>query len=242
MVGGPQALGRDRQPVPKPGDPGPELRAGRSGVEAADRGLDRGLRPRLPPEPARRADLPELAQLVGEVKAHRIASVDHMPTAVSMAIGRLLREGVEQGMDRFAFTRAEEERAKLIDHIGGCERILKTPLPAAYSVEIRQFIFVFLVALPFGILMKVGLADARWSPCWSPSRSWRSTRSGSSSRTRSPSGGLNHLPLDQICQNLERNLMALLADFDGQGDGVADAGDGRSSAGNVASAHGHGPP
>ena len=58
-------------------------------------------------------------------------------------------------MDRFAFVRAEEERAKLIDHIGGCERILKTPLPAAYSIEIRQFIFVFLVALPFGILAKV---------------------------------------------------------------------------------------
>src|SRR4051794_13654289 len=100
-------------------------------------------------------DLPELVELVGEVKAHRIASVDHMPSAVSMAIGRLLREGADMGMDRFAFTRAEEERAKLIDHIGGCERILKTPLPESYSVEIRQFIFVFLVALPFGILLKV---------------------------------------------------------------------------------------
>ena len=41
------------------------------------------------------------------------------------------------------------------------------------------------------------------------------------------SGRLNHLPLDEICENLERNLMALLADFDARGDGVADAGDGR---------------
>ena len=87
------------------------------------------------------------------------------------------------GMDRFAFVRAEEERAKLIDHIGGCERILKTPLPEAYSIEIRQFIFVFLVALPFGILLKVDwltplvtMLVAFPILCW--------TRSASSSRTR----------------------------------------------------------
>ena len=112
--------------------------------------------PTSPPEPSRaERHLPELEPLVGTVKAQRIASVEHMPTAVSLAIGHLLREGAEKGMDRFAFVRAEEERAKLIDHIGGCERILKTPLPEAYSIEIRQFIFVFLVALPFGILLKV---------------------------------------------------------------------------------------
>ena len=38
---------------------------------------------------------PSWNRLVGTVKAGRIASGDHMPTAVSLAIGRLLHEGVE---------------------------------------------------------------------------------------------------------------------------------------------------
>ena len=153
--------------------------------------------------------LPELEKLVGTVKAQRIASVEHMPTAVALAIGQLLREGAEMGMDRFAFVRAEEERAKLIDHIGGCERILKTPLPEAYSIEIRQFIFVFLVALPFGILLKVDwltplvtmlvafpilALDEIGVELENPFSTLR----------------LNHLPLDKICEHLEQNLMSLL--------------------------------
>jgi ion channel-forming bestrophin family protein len=157
--------------------------------------------------------LPELERLVGTVKAQRIASVEHMPTAVALVIGQLLHEGAEMGMDRFAFVRAEEERAKLIDHIGGCERILKTPLPEAYSIEIRQFIFVFLVALPFGILLKVDwltplvtmivafpilALDEIGVELQNPFSTLR----------------LNHLPLDRICENLEQNLMSLLDDVD----------------------------
>src|SRR5271157_3544778 len=153
--------------------------------------------------------LPELDNLVGTVKADRIASVDHMPTAVALAIGRLLREGVELGMDRFAVLRAEEERARLIDHIGGCERILKTPLPRAYSIEIRQFVFVFLVALPFGILLKVDwLTPLVTMMVAFPILALDEI--GVELQNPFSTLHLNHLPLDKICENLEQNLMSLL--------------------------------
>ena len=153
--------------------------------------------------------LPELDTLVGTVKAQRIASVEHMPTAVALAIGQLLREGAEMGMDRFAFVRAEEERAKLIDHIGGCERILKTPLPEAYSIEIRQFIFVFLVALPFGILLKVDwLTPLVTMLVAFPILALDEI--GVELQNPFSTLHLNHLPLDKICKNLEQNLMSLL--------------------------------
>jgi ion channel-forming bestrophin family protein len=153
--------------------------------------------------------LPELDTLVGTVKAQRIASVEHMPTAVALAIGQLLREGAEMGMDRFAFVRAEEERAKLIDHIGGCERILKTPLPEAYSIEIRQFIFIFLVALPFGILLKVDwLTPLVTMLVAFPILALDEI--GVELQNPFSTLHLNHLPLDKICENLEQNLMSLL--------------------------------
>ncbi len=155
-----------------------------------------------------------LSNLVGTVKAQRIASVEHMPTAVALAIGQLLREGADKGMDRFAFVRAEEERAKLIDHIGGCERILKTPLPEAYSIEIRQFIFVFLVALPFGILLKVDwLTPVVTMLVAFPILALDEI--GVELQNPFSRHRLNHLPLDEICENLERNLMALVGDLHG---------------------------
>jgi putative membrane protein len=157
--------------------------------------------------------LPELEKLIGTVKAQRIASVEHMPTAVSLAIGELLHEGVERGMDRFAFVRADEERARLIDHIGGCERILKTPLPEAYSIEIRQFIFVFLVAMPFGILKIVDwLTPLVTMMVAFPILALDEI--GVELQDPFSTSRLNHLPLDGICEGLEENLMSLLEDVD----------------------------
>jgi ion channel-forming bestrophin family protein len=154
--------------------------------------------------------LPELVPLIGSKSAERLAVADHMPSAVALAIGHVLREAVETpGMDRFAFLRAEEERAKLIDHIGACERILKTPLPIAYSIQIRQFIFVFLVALPFGILL---VAD--WlTPLVTMLVAFpilALDEIGVELQNPFSTDRLNHLPLDEICSQLERNLLSLL--------------------------------
>ena len=64
-----------------------------------------------------------------------------MPSCVALRIDELLREACDRyGMDRFAFLQAERERAALIDHLGGCERIRNTPLATLYSITIRRFI------------------------------------------------------------------------------------------------------
>jgi putative membrane protein len=58
-------------------------------------------------------------------------------------------------MDRLTFLQVDRERAMLIDHIGACERILKTPLPLVYSIKIRRFIVLFLLTLPFALLHRI---------------------------------------------------------------------------------------
>jgi putative membrane protein len=167
------------------------------------------------PHAARRSlrgqrSLPELVHLIGAECTERLAAADHMPSAVALTIGHLLRETVETlGMDRFAFVRAEEERAKLIDHLGGCERILKSPLPVAYSIQIRQFIFVFLVALPFGIVAKVDwLTPLVTMLVAFPILALDEI--GVELQNPFSPDRLNHLPLDDICTQLERNLLSLL--------------------------------
>ena len=114
-------------------------------------------------------------------------------------------------MDRFAYLRAQEERSRLIDHIGGCERILKTPMPTAYSIEIHQFVFVFLVSLPFGILAKAGwLTPLVTMLVAFPILALDEI--GVELQNPFSTANLNHLPLDRICEDLERNLTALFAD------------------------------
>lgn len=40
----------------------------------------------------------------------------------------------------------------LVDILGGCERILKTPLPLVYAVKLRQLVLIDRLVLPFEIV------------------------------------------------------------------------------------------
>src|SRR5581483_8842944 len=83
----------------------------------------------------------------------QLAAADHMPGYVALVLGEMLQEAVDRlGMNHFAFQQADRERALLIDHVGACERIVKTPMPLAYSIKIRQFLALYLLLLPFGLL------------------------------------------------------------------------------------------
>ncbi len=98
----------------------------------------------------------EVSALVGEGDSARIAPSEHMPSFVALKLADLLREACERhNMDRFAFMQVDRERAALMDHIGACERILKTPLPHVYAIKIRRFIALFLPTLPFALLHRM---------------------------------------------------------------------------------------
>jgi putative membrane protein len=102
-------------------------------------------------------ELPEIEALLGTEEAVQIAAARHMPGYVALLIADDLRVACDQlGMDRFAFLEADRDLTSLLEQIGGCERIRKTPLPRAYGVLIRQFIILFLATLPFALLKKVG--------------------------------------------------------------------------------------
>ncbi|HEV3003904.1 MAG TPA: bestrophin family ion channel [Pirellulales bacterium] len=154
-------------------------------------------------------DLPEVAALVGAEEAARIAAADHMPSYVASVLAELLAEALgKDQFDRYAFLQAERERAALVDHIGGCERIQKTPLPRAYSVQIRRFIYVFLAATPFALVLQIGwltpLATMLVAyPILALDEIGAELQYPFSPRS------LNHLPLDEICSTIERNLLEL---------------------------------
>jgi putative membrane protein len=158
------------------------------------------------------AGVPELAPLLGEAEAGRVLAAEHMPTFVALRLAEMLHEAcARHGMDRHAFLQADRERALLVDHLGGCERILNTPLPRVYSITIRRFVVLYLATLPFALLHKfqedwlVPLVTMLVAyPVFGLDQIGVEMQNPFSPR------GMSHLPLDEITGTVEGNLLALL--------------------------------
>jgi putative membrane protein len=154
-------------------------------------------------------EISDMQELLGDETA-ALRSAQHLPLYVTQRLADLLRDAVDdERMDRFAFMEAERQRTQLIDHIGACERILKTPLAKALSVKIRRFLVIYLIALPFGIFDRAGIMTPLIVmlvayPLLSLDQISVDLQNPFSVKR------VSHLPLGDICRNIEGNVMALL--------------------------------
>lgn len=156
-------------------------------------------------------EVTELVSLLqSSEEAERVGSAQHMPSFVAARLSDLLQEASRSGgLDAMAFLAMENERAKLIDHIGGCERILKTPLPLVHTVKLRRFIVLYLMWLPLAVV-----GESWWLPALVTGLvSYPLIAIDQISvELENPFalGNLSHLPLNDICRTIEKNLLALL--------------------------------
>jgi ion channel-forming bestrophin family protein len=135
-----------------------------------------------------------------------------MPSFIALMLGDLLHEAREKlEMDGFAFIQVDQERALLIEHIGACERIAKTPLPRAYSINIQGFIVIFLLMLPFSLLHQL---DSDWLvPFITMLVAYlflSLDQIGVELENPFSTSNLSHLPLDEISSDIERGVLSLL--------------------------------
>ena len=127
-------------------------------------------------------------------------------------LGDLLHEARETlKMDGFVFIEVDRERALLIDHIGACERIAKTPLPRAYSINLRRFIVMFLLTLP---LLLMDQLDHDWLvPFITMLVAYlllSLDQIGVELENPFSISNLSHLPLDEISAGIEKDLISVL--------------------------------
>lgn len=155
---------------------------------------------------------PEVAKLVGDDEVARIEASAHRPGFVALKLGELLREACERRcLDRFSFQQVDRERAALIDHIGACERILKTPLPRVYAIKIRRFIALLLLTLPFALLHRISsdwLVPLITMLVAYPIISL--DQIGIDLQNPFAKSNLGHHPLGEISATIEANLFSLL--------------------------------
>jgi putative membrane protein len=93
---------------------------------------------------------------------------------------------------------------ELTDALGGCERIINTPVPYAYDVLLHRTTYFYCALLPFGLVQSVG-----WmTPIIAVFISYAFlTVHTIASELEEPFGvDVNDLPLDALVVNLERAL------------------------------------
>jgi putative membrane protein len=97
----------------------------------------------------------------------------------------------------------------LVDNLGACERILKTPIPLAYAIHLKQLLLLYCLLLPFQIVESLGW----WTGLISALVSF--TLLGIEAiglEIENPFGyDPNDLPLDAICNTMKRNIDDLIS-------------------------------
>ncbi|HWL10737.1 MAG TPA: bestrophin family ion channel [Planctomicrobium sp.] len=154
-------------------------------------------------------DYSDLLSILPKEDVKKIQEARHTPIYAAARIAQLLKQARDEyGMDGFAYMKAEEQRVLLIDYLGSCERILKTPLARVISVKVRKFLFLFLMVLPVAIVDKSGVMTPFLTilvafPLLSLDQIGIELENPFS-KTR-----LSHLPLDQIGETIHDNLNSL---------------------------------
>lgn len=151
------------------------------------------------------------ARVVGDPQlAAQIVAAHHMPTAVVRQLARLLGQArVAATIDGFAFMAVDRDLAMLLNHVGGCERILRSPMPRVHTIKLRRFILLYLLGLP--------LALASSSPWIAPIATMLVAypllaidQIGQELENPFTEANASHLPLDAICDTIEKDAFALL--------------------------------
>lgn len=136
-------------------------------------------------------------------------AAEHVPSAVALRISKLLEEARRQGhISDFVAMTLDNNVQQLVDYVGACERIHKTPLPFAYVVHLRRALILYCVTLPFALIESYG-----WSTVVDTLLIayilFGIEEIGV--EIEDPFGvDDNDLPLEQICVTIESNLLAVI--------------------------------
>lgn len=152
----------------------------------------------------------ELKDLVNNKKYEKLKHMNHIPLEIAFLVGDYLQEQYQRNcLNSYQLTSMLKILDRMVDSLGGCERILKTPLPLAYSIHLKQLLLIYCLSLPFELVDRLV-----WlTPFVVSVLSF--TVFGIEEiglEIENPFGkDPNDLPLDQICENMKINLEDLIS-------------------------------
>jgi ion channel-forming bestrophin family protein len=98
----------------------------------------------------------ELQGLTDEDMAE-LHTIQHTPNYIATLLFRKIEKLHRAGrIDRYAVLNVKPHHAALVDAVGSCERIKRTPIPYSYNFYIKLFISLYLGIIPFMLIDKYG--------------------------------------------------------------------------------------
>lgn len=98
-------------------------------------------------------DLGPVVKQLDPLKVEEALKTPHPALYAAKQVSLLLQKAKMEGhISDFAQLNVDQNIQLLIDYLGGCERIHKTPLPFAYVVHLRRALFFYCFSLPFALL------------------------------------------------------------------------------------------
>ncbi len=151
-----------------------------------------------------------LCHLINIDNIQKLNESKHRPMILASVIAHELQIARNNyGLDSFAFLRAQEQIERIVDAQGACERILRTPMPFVMAVKSRRFILFFLLMLPFALAN----VSSFLSPLIAGIVSYAIfslDQIGIELQNPFSETNLSHLPLDTICETIEKNIKEIL--------------------------------
>jgi len=152
----------------------------------------------------------ELEELMPVSKYIKLKIINNPPLEVAFWIGDYLEQQYKRNcLNTYQLSSMQQLLNLLVDNLGGCERILQTPLPLAYAIHLKQLLLIYCLLLPFQIVQSLGW----WTGLISALVSF--TLLGIEAiglELENPFGyDANDLPLDAMCQTMKRNIDDLIS-------------------------------
>lgn len=86
-----------------------------------------------------------------------VAASKYKPAVIMRLLAEWVQKAKEEGViDSIQQARFDENFDKLSDILGGCERIISTPIPYSYRVLLHRTVYIYCFLLPFGLVDSLG--------------------------------------------------------------------------------------
>lgn len=145
-----------------------------------------------------------VAKVLGKEREQEIFSVDHP----LLELMRPFFEEINHRKREYSVhLKLMEKGNEIVDTIGACERILKTPVPLVAAIKIRRFITAYLITMPLGLYDVLGW----FTPLFTMFLAYpflSLDQMGRELENPFQVDRIGHLPLDAIADNIDKNVQA----------------------------------
>ena len=99
----------------------------------------------------------EVEVLVSRSCYEKLQTMNNPPLEIAFWISDFLQHEFHQGrVNIYQLDGMQKLLNSLVDYLGGCERILKTPIPLAYAIHLKQLLLLYCFTLPFQLVQELG--------------------------------------------------------------------------------------